>query len=62
MKMAPYEERLSDILFKEGVRHRGQEEMQNAEKELRGLLIKRARMCERRQHSKGGKGRVKKLG
>lgn len=34
VKMAPYEETPSDILFKGEVRHRDQEEMQNAEKEL----------------------------
>ena len=62
MKTAPYEERLSDILFKAEVRHREREEMQNAEKELRGLLIKRARMCERRQPRERGKGRGKKVG
>lgn len=52
--MAPYEERLSDILFKVEVRHREPEEMQNAEKQLGGLLIKRPRMRERRQPSEGG--------
>lgn len=36
MKMAPYEETLSDILFKGVVRHREQEELWNAEKELGG--------------------------
>ncbi len=60
--MAPYEETLSDILFKGEVRHREHEEMQNAEKELGGLLIKRARMCETRQPSKGEKSRGKKVG
>lgn len=52
--MAPYEERLSDILFKVEVRHREPEEMQNAEKQLGGLLIKRPRMRER---SEGGRKR-----
>lgn len=61
MKTALHEERLFDIFFKGVMRHREQEEMQNAEKELwGGLLIKRARMCERRQPSIGEKMEVRR--
>lgn len=38
MKTALHEERLFDIFFKGVVRHREQEEMQNAEKELGGVI------------------------
>lgn len=71
--MAPYEETLSDILFKGDVRRGEQKEMQNAGKEVvvvvvgrggggGGLLIKRARACKRWQPSKREKGRGKKVG